>query len=72
MTVFCHCEERRDEAIPGIPAQSTLMPASLMIFAETWIASRMIFADVALFLAAAAPEALPGQNIIVDGGYAIH
>jgi len=29
-------------------------------------------ADVALFLAAGAPELLLGQNIIVDGGYTIH
>jgi len=29
-------------------------------------------AEVALFLAASAPEALLGQNIIVDGGYTIH
>lgn len=29
-------------------------------------------ADVALFLAASSPEALLGQNIIVDGGYTIH
>ena len=29
-------------------------------------------ADVALFLAASAPDLLLGQNIIVDGGYTIH
>jgi NAD(P)-dependent dehydrogenase (short-subunit alcohol dehydrogenase family) len=29
-------------------------------------------AEVALFLAGAAPELLVGQNIIVDGGYTIH